>query len=280
MSYRGNMQPSGFENSQGKQVEHFGRLNLSATSGLSTVEFAVVLSLGNPNASHEQLPPLSSFTHDDQLQPPSENIDWNLLEDLQLQLEFSGSREEEGIQALNNFLLNIFEHGPDNINSDDEFDLEQPDESSDSEDGNNPSNNPSMRGEDAFNPYDGLLNKHPQTDFSHKSPEWFPRPNRMACTLDILMHLPRSVFSVRQSEPFLGLLRVNGIQDAMLVKTMKDLDVKLQGLYGIQTFGIKLAGTIIIMICIYGLGMMSRNGKVNVKAPGQYCLPSIFCDSK
>lgn len=101
-------------------------------------------SLSNPNASHEQLPPLSSFTQDDQLQPPSENIDWNLLEDLQP--EFSGSREEEGIPALNNFMLNIFEHGPDNINSDDEFDLEQPDESSDSEDGNNPSNNPSMRG--------------------------------------------------------------------------------------------------------------------------------------
>ncbi|KAJ3809763.1 hypothetical protein EV368DRAFT_89490 [Lentinula lateritia] len=194
-------------------------------------------SLSNPNASHEQLPPLSSFTQDDQLQPPSENIDWNLLEDLQP--EFSGSREEEGIQALNNFMLNIFEHGPDNINSDDEFDLEQPDESSDSEDGNNPSNNPSMRGEDAFNPYDGLLNKRPRTDFSHKSPEWFPWPNRTACTLDILMHLPRSVFSVRQSELFLWLLRVNGIQDATSVKTMKDLDAKLQGLYGIQTFEYK-----------------------------------------
>lgn len=53
------------------------------------------------------------------------------------------------------------------------------------------------------------------------------------------MHLPRSVFSVRQSELFLWLLRVNGIQDATSVKTMKDLDAKLQGLYGIQTFEYK-----------------------------------------
>ncbi|KAJ4473242.1 hypothetical protein C8R41DRAFT_968057, partial [Lentinula lateritia] len=53
------------------------------------------------------------------------------------------------------------------------------------------------------------------------------------------MHLPRSVFSVRQLDLFLWLLRVNGIEDATSVKTMKDLDTKLQNLYGIQTYKYK-----------------------------------------
>ncbi|KAJ4465765.1 hypothetical protein C8J55DRAFT_405138, partial [Lentinula edodes] len=68
---------------------------------------------------------------------------------------------------------------------------------------------------------------------------WFPWPNRTACTLDILMHLPRSVFSVRQLDLFLWLLRVNGIEDATSVKTMKELNTKLQNLYGIQTYKYK-----------------------------------------
>lgn len=29
------------------------------------------------------------------------------------------------------------------------------------------------------------------------SADWFPYPDRIACTLDVLMHLPRSVFSHR-----------------------------------------------------------------------------------
>ncbi|KAJ3890860.1 hypothetical protein GG344DRAFT_48586, partial [Lentinula edodes] len=81
--------------------------------------------------------------------------------------------------------------------------------------------------------------KRQRTDITQKSLEWFPWPNRTACTLDILMHLPRSVFSVRQLDLFLWLLRVNGIEDATSVKTMKELDTKLQNLYGIQTFKYK-----------------------------------------
>ncbi|KAJ3884626.1 hypothetical protein GG344DRAFT_60313, partial [Lentinula edodes] len=68
---------------------------------------------------------------------------------------------------------------------------------------------------------------------------WFPWPNRTACTLDILMHLPRSVFSMRQLDLFLWLFRVNGIEDATSVKTMKELDTKLQNLYRIQTYKYK-----------------------------------------
>ncbi|KAJ4497667.1 hypothetical protein C8R41DRAFT_894578 [Lentinula lateritia] len=53
------------------------------------------------------------------------------------------------------------------------------------------------------------------------------------------MHLPRSVFSLRQLDLFLWLLRVNGVEDATSIKSMKDLDMKLQSLYGIQTFKYK-----------------------------------------
>jgi hypothetical protein len=60
-----------------------------------------------------------------------------------------------------------------------------------------------------------------------------------ACTLDVLMHLPRSVFSVRQLELFVWLLKINGVQDVTSVKSMKDLDSHLQKLYGIQTFKYK-----------------------------------------
>ncbi|KAJ3963692.1 hypothetical protein EV361DRAFT_956725, partial [Lentinula raphanica] len=93
-------------------------------------------------------------------------------------------------------------------------------------------------GDDAFNPAN-LNHKRPRTDKSTRSLEWFPWPDRTACTLDILMHLPRSAFSVRQLELFLWLLKVNGVKDATSVKTMKDLDSKLQQLYGIQTFKYK-----------------------------------------
>lgn len=53
------------------------------------------------------------------------------------------------------------------------------------------------------------------------------------------MHLPRSVFSSRQLGLFLWLLKVNGVEDATSVKSMKALDSKLQKLYGIQTIKYK-----------------------------------------
>ncbi|KAJ3897384.1 hypothetical protein F5879DRAFT_996133 [Lentinula edodes] len=152
-----------------------------------------------------------------------------------MQTELSGSHEEESIRSLSNHMLNIFEHGPDDIDSDEEFDEECSDTSEQSK-ASSEEYVPGVRGHDAFNPFDGFLNKRSKTDLTQKSLEWFPWPNRTACTIDVLMHLPRSVFSVRQLDLFLWLLKVNGVQDATSVKTMKDLDTKLQTLYGIQTF--------------------------------------------
>lgn len=49
------------------------------------------------------------------------------------------------------------------------------------------------------------------------------------------MHLPRSVFSQRQLELFLWLLRVNGVDDVPSVRTMVALNAALQKLCGIET---------------------------------------------
>ncbi|KAJ3859097.1 hypothetical protein EV359DRAFT_68458 [Lentinula novae-zelandiae] len=53
------------------------------------------------------------------------------------------------------------------------------------------------------------------------------------------MHLLCSVFSSHQLGLFLWLLKVNGVEDATSVKSMKALDSKLQKLYGIQTIKYK-----------------------------------------
>ncbi|EAU90230.2 hypothetical protein CC1G_05768 [Coprinopsis cinerea okayama7 len=53
---------------------------------------------------------------------------------------------------------------------------------------------------------------------------WFPWQDKLTCSLDLLMHLPRSVFSQRQLELFLWLLRVNGVDDVPSVKAMKRIN--------------------------------------------------------
>ncbi|KAJ7821505.1 hypothetical protein B0H13DRAFT_2241737 [Mycena leptocephala] len=55
------------------------------------------------------------------------------------------------------------------------------------------------------------------------------------CTLDVLMHLPRSVFSHRQLELFIWLLKVNNVDDVPSVKSMQELNSMLQKLCGIES---------------------------------------------
>ncbi|KAF9026503.1 hypothetical protein BDP27DRAFT_1376224, partial [Rhodocollybia butyracea] len=123
------------------------------------------------------------------------HFDWSEID--MLQPEFSSSREAEDIQALSTYMLNVYQYGPDNIDSDDE--LPEDDESIPSSPGIDPSEE--MRGDDAFDPYaTGGQSKRARTNAENK--EWFPWPDRTSCTLDILMHLPRSVFSTRQLDLF------------------------------------------------------------------------------
>lgn len=59
------------------------------------------------------------------------------------------------------------------------------------------------------------------------------------CTLDILMHLPRSVFSQRQLDLFLWLLKVNDVDDVPSVKSMQSLNAMLQSMCGIDSIKYK-----------------------------------------
>ncbi len=55
------------------------------------------------------------------------------------------------------------------------------------------------------------------------------------CTLDILMHLPRSAFSHKQLDLFLWILQINNIDHVPSVKSMQSLNEALQKLCGIDT---------------------------------------------
>lgn len=49
------------------------------------------------------------------------------------------------------------------------------------------------------------------------------------------MHLPRSVFSQRQLDLFLWLLKVNNVDDVPSVKTMQNVNAALQRMCGIES---------------------------------------------
>lgn len=72
--------------------------------------------------------------------------------------------------------------------------------------------------------------------------DWFPWSDKLSCTLDILMHLPRSAFSERQLDLLLWLLRMNGVNNLPSVRAMKNFQVSLQKLCGIGT--IKYSGAL------------------------------------
>lgn len=65
--------------------------------------------------------------------------------------------------------------------------------------------------------------------------EWFPWPDKITCTLDILMHLPRSVFSERQMDILLWLLRVNNVDNVPSVRSIKIIKDTIHRLCGIRS---------------------------------------------
>ncbi|KAI6011162.1 hypothetical protein BKA83DRAFT_4067687 [Pisolithus microcarpus] len=61
---------------------------------------------------------------------------------------------------------------------------------------------------------------------------WFPWPDKQTCILDILWHLPRSLFSDTQLHVFLWGLSVLGVDGIPSTRMLKDLDNSLQSQYG------------------------------------------------
>lgn len=56
-----------------------------------------------------------------------------------------------------------------------------------------------------------------------------------ACTIDVLMHLPQSVFSTNQLDILIWLLKVNGIPDVPSIRGIKKLNDLLQTMHGVET---------------------------------------------
>ncbi|KAI0638708.1 hypothetical protein C8Q77DRAFT_1183595 [Trametes polyzona] len=68
---------------------------------------------------------------------------------------------------------------------------------------------------------------------------WFPWHDKITCTLDVLTHLPRSVFSQRQLDLFLWLLRINDVDDVPSVRHILRLNAALQRACGIDSIAYK-----------------------------------------
>ncbi|RPD56808.1 hypothetical protein L226DRAFT_513548 [Lentinus tigrinus ALCF2SS1-7] len=64
-------------------------------------------------------------------------------------------------------------------------------------------------------------------------PEWYPWPDKQTCVLDILRHLPRSLFSDHQMQIILWAMDVLGVDQRPSLFVLKTLDDMLQTLCGI-----------------------------------------------
>ncbi|KAF9232535.1 hypothetical protein BU15DRAFT_90631 [Melanogaster broomeanus] len=78
-------------------------------------------------------------------------------------------------------------------------------------------------GEDSDGPPESVLQNNDDGD-----PNWYPWPDKLMCVLDILRHLPRSLFSDAQMQVILWGLSVLGVDDVLLTRVLKDLDESLQ----------------------------------------------------
>lgn len=91
---------------------------IETTADLFSTRFLAYLS-SDPEATLRSLPPMDSFP--DSSAPMYETMqtyNWDGLD--QLDPQFVGSREAEEMQALSDYMLGVYQRGPDNINSDDD----------------------------------------------------------------------------------------------------------------------------------------------------------------
>ncbi|KAK7037199.1 hypothetical protein R3P38DRAFT_3481335 [Favolaschia claudopus] len=191
------------------------------------------------------VPPYSSSAQSENSASSSLGIDWHLMEandDGNLSL----SADQQAVATLAETILQHLDDLP-------ESDEEQDERSEDDEDTvNEPelpmSGNKSLcfqmyilpeqvPGSNGSNSEQSQPRKRARTTdpAAAVSEHWFPWPDKITCTLDILMHLPRSVFSHRQLDLFLWLLKVNDVDDVPSVKSMQTINLALQKICGIDS---------------------------------------------
>ncbi|KAL0577207.1 hypothetical protein V5O48_004773 [Marasmius crinis-equi] len=181
-------------------------------------------SFANRASHREQLPELTAFecAPSQSAHSPAPFPSFNLSEDDR------GFEPSPGLSDVVERVGHIFEFGPDAVDSDDE-ECEVPEARLDEDPQDREPSEAIFMGQ-------APKKRRQDVDPYHT---WFPWDSRLSCTLDILMHLPRSMFSTRQLDLFLWLLRINGIQNVPSAKTMKELNANLQKLFGIQTYKYK-----------------------------------------
>ncbi|KAI6037194.1 hypothetical protein BKA83DRAFT_4460283 [Pisolithus microcarpus] len=88
---------------------------------------------------------------------------------------------------------------------------------------------------DYLEPLQPGVQRPSQHGFAPSSPTWFPWPDKQTCILDILWHLPCSLFSDLQLQVILWALSISGIDSVPSTRLLKDIDSSLQSQYGIPT---------------------------------------------
>lgn len=99
------------------------------------------------------------------------------------------------------------------------------------------SNSPDVQDED-FEPeplQPGATRLPQRISAAPSSPTWFPWPDKQTCILDILRHLPRSLFSDAQLQVILWGLSILGVDNIPSTRMLKDVDNSLQSQYGIPS---------------------------------------------
>ncbi|KAK0501923.1 hypothetical protein EDD18DRAFT_1346490 [Armillaria luteobubalina] len=178
------------------------------------------------------VPPTSPSNDTTTIPALPSQFDWNDFE-LMGDVEFEDSPEKQGLALLAQGLLDFLAQDPDDIHSDDDW--EERWEMGDNEDVSEPEATHSD--EDDRDVADAWGRKHAcmTPTMEATSHEWHPWPDRMACTLNILMHLPRLVFSHEQLDLYLWLLEANKVDNVPSVKSMQALNECLQKMCSINT---------------------------------------------
>ncbi|KAK1228871.1 hypothetical protein PQX77_008081 [Marasmius sp. AFHP31] len=158
--------------------------------------------------------------------------DWTALDVMDGEFELPAD-ELGAISEILARVNDIWDNGPDMVVSDDE-EMEIPLEDEERLEGDRDEVTP-----ESDHIYLGAAPKRRRAEEVDEMHQWFPWDSRLTCSLDIMMHIPRSLFSTRQLDLYLWLLRVNGVSDVPSVKTMKQLNENLQKLFGIQTYKYK-----------------------------------------
>jgi len=89
------------------------------SSPADVITTRLLQALSDSSSEREPLPPIDSFPEysEDQYEP-IRRLDWTEID--ALNPEFSGSREAESIHTLNDYMLHMYQYGPDNIDSEDD----------------------------------------------------------------------------------------------------------------------------------------------------------------